>query len=98
AGAGRRTGPVIAGAVSAVLVVAAAVVLVLGLVWPGFFNTTVLDTQATQHSIASVLSTDYQLDGVSAVSCPDRIEVAAGDTFTCDAVVQGRTVTVTSTF
>lgn len=95
---GRRSGPLVAGAVTATLVVAAAVVLILGLVWPGFFNTTVLDSQATQHSIASVLSNDYQIDGVSAVSCPNRIEVSDGDHFTCNAVINGRTVTVTSMF
>ncbi|GAA4813805.1 DUF4333 domain-containing protein [Tomitella cavernea] len=83
---------------SALAAAAAVAVLVLGFLWPGFFVTTVLDTQAAEASIADVLRDDLGIGGVDAVECPSDIAVADGGTFTCQAVVNGRVTTVSATF
>lgn len=96
-GAGRGRGRVIA-AVAGAAAVIAVVVLVLGFVWPRFFVTTVLDTHAAESSIARVLGDDLGVPEVGQVTCPSRIEVSSGSSFTCQAVIAGRVVPVTSTF
>jgi len=96
-----RAGPgrgAIAGVSAAAVVAVVAVVLVLGFAWPGFFVTTVLDTQSAQSSIARVLTEDFGVTGVSTVECPSQIEVSDGATFTCQAVINGSVTSVTSTF
>lgn len=72
-----------------VVVVVIAVVAVLCFVWPGFLNTKVLDTSSVQNGVKSVLQNDYKLS-VGTVTCPASPEVKVGNTFTCQATVNGQ--------
>ena len=86
-----RRPPWIALAAAGVVVVA---FLVLGFVTPGWFVTRVFDAAAVQTGITKILNDDYGVDGVADVHCPDRVPVASGATFTCDAAIDGDPVKV----
>ena len=81
---------VLAGVAAAVV----AAVLVLGFVAPGWFVTRVLDSAAVQEGVAVVLTDDYGADGVADVRCPSTVEIVAGATFTCEAIIDADPVTV----
>lgn len=83
---GRSKLPLILGGVGVLVV---AVILVLGFVAPGFFLSKVFDTAAVQTGVQKVLTDSYGLK-VSAVTCGQSIAVTAGNTFTCDATIDGK--------
>lgn len=83
--------PLVIGGVVGVLVVAA--VLVLGFWRPGFLVTQEFDQQALQTGVTQILTQDYGLE-VTALTCPDGQRVAAGESFTCAATVDGENVDV----
>jgi hypothetical protein len=89
-GSGRSPLPFIIGGVALVLVVAAAVVL---FVTPGYLTTRNFDQGALNQGVARILQQDYKL-GATDVNCPSGVEVTAGDTFSCDAKVDGEAVKV----
>lgn len=72
----------------------AALVVVLGLTWPGFLNQKVFDGAALQAGVTDVLRNSYQVD-VTAVSCPSGQPVRAGVRFPCAVLVAGEQKTVT---
>jgi hypothetical protein len=76
------------------LVVAGALVGVLGFVAPGFFVTKVFDNQAVQTGVTKVLTQNYKIAGVTGVTCPAQQEVKDGLTFECTANVAGKPVRV----
>ncbi len=76
------------------MVVVLAVVAVLGFVTPGFFVTRVFDASAVQGGVQKVLTTDYGISGVTAVTCGEGIEVTSGASFDCQATVDGQSVRV----
>lgn len=95
----KKGGKIVLLVVAAVVVVVA-VVCVLGFFKPGFFVTTVLDQNAVQNGVKTVLSAQPPKgygQPVSSVSCPAKQEVKAGGTFDCTAVVDGQRKTVTVT-
>lgn len=79
------------------LVVLVAAFLVTGFLAPGFLTTTVLSQTAVQDGVKQVLTGNYRLRDVGAVSCPADQEVTPGATFDCATTVdgEGKTVTVT---
>lgn len=81
---------IIIGAVALVAII----VGVLGFVTPGFFITRVFDTAAVQSSVQRVLSNDYGIADVSAVSCDSGVKVDNGKSFECRATVAGEQVVV----
>ncbi|HEX5113839.1 MAG TPA: DUF4333 domain-containing protein [Pseudonocardiaceae bacterium] len=83
----RRTG-LIWSIVVAVVVIAAAVA-VLGFVWPGWFNTKVLDTASLENGVKTVLQNDYKIN-VSNVTCPSDPEVSVGKVYQCHVSVGGQ--------
>lgn len=83
----RRTG-LIWSIVVAVVVIAAAVA-VLGFVWPGWFNTKVLDTAALENGVKTVLQNDYKIN-VGSVNCPSDPEVSVGKVYQCHVTVGGQ--------
>lgn len=94
-----KNGKVVLIVIAAVIAVVG-VVCVLGFVKPGFFVTTVLDQNAVQNGVKTVLSAQPPKgygQPVSSVSCPAKQEVKAGGTFDCTAVVDGQRKTVTVT-
>jgi hypothetical protein len=86
AGPRKRTGLIWTIVVIVVVVVAA--VAVLGFVWPGFFNTKVLDTSSVENGVKNVLQNDYKIN-VSTVTCPSSPEVKVGNVFYCTATIDG---------
>jgi hypothetical protein len=78
------------GALVAVLIV----VGVLGFVAPAFFVTKVFDNAAVQTGVQKILTENYKIEGVTAVTCPAEQEVKDGVTFECTATVAGKTQTV----
>ncbi|MFK3979100.1 DUF4333 domain-containing protein [Micromonospora sp. NPDC050397] len=72
----------------------AALVVVLGLTWPGFLNQKVFDGPALQVGVADVLRNSYQVD-VTGVSCPAGQPVRAEARFPCAVLVGGEQKTVT---
>ncbi|MFI6761184.1 DUF4333 domain-containing protein [Micromonospora sp. NPDC050417] len=80
------------------VLVLAALVVVLGLVWPGFLDKLVFDRAALQVGVTDVLRNSYQVD-VTAVSCPADQPVRVGTRFPCAVLVNGeqRTVTIVVT-
>ncbi|RZT86408.1 uncharacterized protein DUF4333 [Pseudonocardia sediminis] len=74
-------------------VVVIAVLLVLAFVAPGFAVTRTLDKTALQNGVNQILSQNYRLQ-VGAIDCPDDVEVTAGTTFECQAVVDGEQLAV----
>jgi hypothetical protein len=83
----RRTGLIWTIVVVVVVLVAAAGIL--GFVWPGFFNTKVLDTAAVEQGVQRVLQSDYHYS-VSGVTCPSSPQVKVGNVFYCTATIQGQ--------
>ncbi|MBM0277248.1 DUF4333 domain-containing protein [Micromonospora tarensis] len=73
-----------------------AVVLVLGLLWPGFLNRKVFDTAALQRGVLTVLRENYQLDA-DEVACPVAPPVKVNSRFSCSARIAGQPKTVTVT-
>jgi hypothetical protein len=75
-----------------VVLLAVAVVAVAALL-SAVSNRTQLDTGAVEQKIAEKLSA--QTGQTTTVSCPDSVEISAGDTFTCDVTTgDGTTGTV----
>jgi len=89
AGAPRKRTGLIWGIVVALVVIAAAVA-VLGFVYPGWFNSKVLDQASVQDGVKRILQDDYKVT-VSTVSCPSTMDVKVGNSYTCDVVVGGQT-------
>lgn len=79
--------------VAGVVVLAVALFLILGLVTPGFLNTTVFDRTQLQAGVQRVLTDSYQITGVGEVTCGDPadgpITVRVDDTFTCTTMIDG---------
>ncbi|MEU4470079.1 DUF4333 domain-containing protein [Micromonospora sp. NPDC023888] len=92
----RGVSPKLVAAIGGPVVLAVAVVLVLGLLWPGFLNRKVFDTAALQRGVLTVLRENYQLDA-DEVACPVAPPVTVNNRFSCSARIAGepRTVTVT---
>ncbi len=84
--------------VAGVVVLAVAVFLILGLVTPGFLNTTVFDRTQLQAGVQRVLTDSYQISGVGEVTCGDPadgpITVRVDDTFTCTTTIDGAPATI----
>jgi hypothetical protein len=73
-----------------VVVVIAAAAAVLGFVYPGWFNTKVLDTSSVQDGVKRILQDDYKVS-VSTVSCPSNMDVKVNNVYICKATVSGQT-------
>lgn len=71
------------------LVLIAVVVAFGGLVWPGWFTVKVFDQAKLQAGVTQILTNDYRVQGLAAVSCPAGQAVTAGSTFSCDATIAG---------
>ncbi|MBP2478270.1 hypothetical protein JOF53_007142 [Crossiella equi] len=56
----------------------------------GVFTTKVLDTRAVQTGVQKVLTENFGIAKVTAVTCPNRPEIKQGNTFTCTATVDGK--------
>jgi hypothetical protein len=84
----RRTGLI--WTIVVLVVVIAAAVAVLGFVWPGWFNSKVLDTATLESGVKGILQNDYKLP-VSGVTCPATPPVKVGYSFTCQATINGQT-------
>ncbi|GAA2807039.1 DUF4333 domain-containing protein [Saccharopolyspora taberi] len=82
---------------SAVLVVVAAVVLVLGFVTPGWFVRTVFDAASVEQGVQQTLEGSYRLGAVESVTCPSGQAVRAQTRFDCQVSVNGAEKTVTVT-
>lgn len=82
---------------SAVLVVVAAVVLVLGFVTPGWFVRTVFDASSVEKGVQQTLEGSYRLGKVESVSCPSGQAVRPQVRFDCQVTVNGAEKTVTVT-
>ncbi|MGB8501763.1 DUF4333 domain-containing protein [Mycobacterium sp.] len=101
---GSKSSLAVLGAVIGVLAaIIVAVVLVMGFWKPGFFVTTKLDVNKAQQGVKDILTnqtTGYGVDNVSDVKCNGgkNPTVKKGDTFTCDASVDGTHKQVTVTF
>lgn len=61
---------------------------------PGFAVTKTLDNTAVQRGVSDILTSSYQVDNVTAVSCPSGQKVKSGTTFSCSAVIDGTQVSV----
>lgn len=69
-----------------------------GLTLPGGgFGPTALDPVALENGVQQVLTNDYQINGVGAVSCPANEKATQGTTFTCTVLVGGAPKNVTIT-
>jgi Domain of unknown function (DUF4333) len=79
-----------------VLVIAAAVLAML-VATGRLSRTTTFDNTAVQNGVRDILTREYRIQNVTAVTCPSGQEVKAGRTFTCTANVGGtdRRVTIT---
>jgi hypothetical protein len=72
------------------LVVIIAAVGVLGFVTPGWFNTQVFNNTQMQTDVQKLLTETYQIQNVTAVSCPSGKEVKDGEKFSCTATIDGK--------
>jgi len=70
------------------------VVTVLGFVTPAFLITRVFDRTDVQQGVQQVLTKSYGIAGVESVLCDAGVEVAAGTSFNCAAVIKGENMTV----
>jgi uncharacterized protein DUF4333 len=89
------SGPGPMSSVSGWLIAVAAIVLmalvgVLALVRPGFLVTPVLDQAAVRDGVGMILRDAYKLSDVDAVSCPADQQAMPGRSFTCVAMIGGR--------
>ncbi len=84
----RRTGLI--WTLVVVVVVIAAAAAVLGFVYPGWFNSKVLDTSSVQDGVKRILQDDYKIS-VSTVSCPSNMDVKVGNSYTCTVTAGGQT-------
>jgi hypothetical protein len=75
------------------VVVLAAAAAVLGFVWPGWFNSKVLDTSSVQNGVKRILQDDYKIS-VSTVTCPSNMDVKVGNTYSCQVTISGQTKNV----
>ncbi len=104
AGKGSKSSLAILGAVIGVLAaIIVAVVLVMGFWKPGFFVTTKLDVNKAQDGVKTILTDQtngYGVKNVSDVKCNNgkNPTVKKGDSFTCDASIDGQHKQVTVTF
>ena len=80
---------IIAAVVALVLLVVAALVF--------FLRTTVFDATAVAQGVGSVLTEQYRVADVGAVTCPGGEEVETGATFECTATIAGEQVPITVT-
>ena len=71
--------------------------VVAALFFTGTLGKTTFDNNAVQQGVATILTDNYGIKNVTAVSCPAGQEVKAGATFDCTATIdnQQRTVTIT---
>ncbi|MGH3566639.1 MAG: DUF4333 domain-containing protein [Pseudonocardia sp.] len=76
------------------LVVVLGLVAVLGFVTPAFLVSRVFDRAALQQGVQQMLTENYGIAGVESVTCEAGVEVVAGESFECAAVVEGEDVTV----
>lgn len=78
-----------------IVVIAGAVVGLLAAT--GALGRTTFDNVAVQDGVKKILTEDYKIENVGAVSCPAGQEVSTGGTFTCTANIDGqdRQVTIT---
>ncbi|MGH3611212.1 MAG: DUF4333 domain-containing protein [Pseudonocardia sp.] len=76
------------------MVVVLGLVAVLGFVTPAFLVSRVFDQAALQQGVQQVLIESYGIAGVESVTCEAGVEVTAGESFECAAVVEGEDVTV----
>jgi Domain of unknown function (DUF4333) len=103
-GKGGRHSLAILGAIIGVLAaLIVAVVLVMGFWKPGFFVTTKLDVNKAQSGVQQILTDQvngYGVKNVKDVKCNEgkNPTVKKGETFTCDASVDGQHKQVTVTF
>ncbi|MDA3647562.1 DUF4333 domain-containing protein [Saccharopolyspora indica] len=74
-----------------------AVVLVLGLIVPGWFVRSVFDASSVEKGVEQTLKDSYGLAGVGSVSCPGGQAVQTGNRFDCQVRIgaEDKTVTVT---
>jgi hypothetical protein len=80
--------------IAGVVVVVLGVVAVLGFVAPGFFVTRVFDQAAVQDGVQRVLTDDFDIPGVGAVTCGEGIQVTEGAEFDCQVTIDGERLTV----
>ncbi|MET7666612.1 DUF4333 domain-containing protein [Micromonospora luteifusca] len=94
----RGVSPKLVAAIGGPVVLVVALVVVLGLIWPGFLNRKVFDTAALQRGVLTVLRENYQLDA-DEVACPVAPPVTVNSRFSCSTRIAGepKTVTVTVT-
>ncbi|SDI87104.1 protein of unknown function [Rhodococcus triatomae] len=85
---------IIGGAVLAVVVVAGIAIAAFS----ALGGTTTLDSDAAAAGVEKILTESYGATDVSGVSCPSGQEVKSGNSFTCDAQIDGESRSVTVTF
>jgi hypothetical protein len=88
---GKSKTPLIIGGIAAVVVILA---LIVGAYFM-FFRAKVLDQEAVQKGVQSVLTDSYDLQNVTDVKCPKDEKVEVNASFTCSVTVDGESRTVT---
>jgi hypothetical protein len=73
------------------------ILAVLLFAWPGWLNKQVFDQAAMQDGVKSVLTDQYKISGVGAVSCPDGAAVEPGTSFVCTAQIGSESKQITIT-
>lgn len=81
----RRRGGLV-WALVVVVVVIAAVIAILGFVWPGWFTHKIFDDSVMQGGVQQILHDNYKLN-VTGVTCAGTHDVTVGSQFTCTAVI-----------
>ncbi|MFT4199143.1 DUF4333 domain-containing protein [Gordonia sp. (in: high G+C Gram-positive bacteria)] len=79
------------------LVVLVGLLAVTAFLWPGWAPRTLSESGA-EKGVAKILTSDYQVQNVSNVSCPSGQKVKKGESFTCTVSIDGRRQRVTVTF
>lgn len=93
---GSKTGLVIGLVVGCLVLVAA---ILAGVLYAtGGFGAKTLDASAAADGVKSILIDSYGIYDVSAVTCPADQETKSGNSFQCDATVDGESRKVTVTF